>query len=291
LDFLKICEGCFNQCSYCTIPLIKGTLKSKPPSQIVKEACLADKHGVKELNIIGQDISSWGRDLGADFTLPTLLKDILVKTKIAWLRLLYLHPRHISEELLDLIANEDRICKYIDLPIQHVNDRILKLMNRGITKKEIAQIIAKIREKINNCAIRTSVIAGFPTETKEEFKELLQFLKEVKFEKLGAFVYSREEDTPAYKLKPQVLAKTKEQRYRQIMNLQKNISKELNKKFIGQTLEVLVEEEDNGVFLGRSQYDAYEVDGLVFIKKNGLRIGDFYKTKIINSYDYDLVGV
>ncbi|MFA5271915.1 MAG: MiaB/RimO family radical SAM methylthiotransferase [Candidatus Omnitrophota bacterium] len=292
IDFLKICEGCLNKCSYCTIPYIKGSLKSKPLNEVIKEAKFLDGKGIKELNIIGQDITSWGRDLKTKKDLSLLVKEVLKNTKnIRWIRLLYTHPCHLDNKLIDIIANEERVCKYIDLPIQHINNRILKAMNRNITKKEIVNLVNKIRKNIKNCTIRTSVITGFPTETEKEFKELLKSMREIKFERLGAFMYSREENTPAYDLNPQVNNKVKERRFREIMSLQQDISREANKRFLGQELDVLVEEKENEVFVGRSQFDAYEVDGAVFLKKDKLKIGDFYKAKIIDSYDYDLVGV
>jgi ribosomal protein S12 methylthiotransferase len=291
IDFLKICEGCINRCSFCAIPLIKGDLKSKPKEEIIKEVRELDEKGIKELNIIGQDITSWGKDLGKKFTLTNLLKDILKEIKnIKWIRLIYTHPRHFSNSLIDLIANEERICKYIDLPIQHINDRILKLMNRKITKKEIISLIEKIRRKIPQVVLRTSVIVGFPTETEKEFKELLRFLEEVKFERLGCFIYSREEGTPAYNLE-QVHPSTKKRRFSELMSLQKEIASRINKRFLGKEIEVLVEEKEADCYIGRTQFDAYEVDGIVFLKKRGLKLGEFYQTKIIDVYDYDLLGI
>jgi len=292
LDFIKICEGCLNKCTYCTIPYIKGDLRSRPKEEIINEIKFLDKKGIKELNIIGQDITSWAKDLKTNDNLSSLLSAILKTTKnIRWIRLLYAHPRHIDDKLIDLIANSERICKYIDLPIQHINDRILKLMNRGVTKKQISGLIRKVRKNIKGCVIRTSVMAGFPTETADEFKELLSFLKETKFERLGAFAYSREENTPAFNLSPQVHSRVKSSRFNEIMSLQQAISCDVNKQFIGKELDVLIEEKDNEVFIGRTQFDAYEVDGVVFIKKKGLKIGNFYKAKIVDSYDYDLVGI
>jgi len=292
IDFLKICEGCFNKCTYCTIPSIKGDLRSRSKEEIVNEVKLLDKRGIKELNIIGQDTTSWAKDFKTRDDLSSLLSAILKSAKnIKWIRLLYAHPRHLDNKLIDLIAREERICKYIDLPIQHINDRILKLMNRGVTKKEISGLIKKIRANIKDCVIRTSVMTGFPTETTGEFKELLKFLKETRFDRLGAFTYSREENTPAFSLEPQVHSKVKLSRFNEIMSLQQSISCDLNKRFIGRELDVLIEEKDNEVFIGRTQFDAYEVDGVVFIKKKGLRLGDFYRTKIVDNYDYDLIGV
>ncbi|MCF7907856.1 MAG: MiaB/RimO family radical SAM methylthiotransferase [Candidatus Omnitrophica bacterium] len=291
-DFLKICEGCLNRCSFCTIPDIKGPLKSRVISDILKEVRYLDKHKLKELNLIGQDITSWGKDLKPKKDLVLLLKKILRTSKhIGWIRLIYTHPRHLTDSLIELIAKSPRICKYIDLPIQHINDKILRSMGRKTTKKDIVNLLSKIRKKIPNCAIRTSVIVGFPGEGEKEFKELLQFLKDIQFERLGAFTYSQEEGTPAYNFKPQVNQRTKLKRKSIVMNLQKQISAKLNQKFIGQELDVLVEEKRTGFFLGRTQFDAPEVDGVVFIKKNNLKIGDFYRAKIVDAYDYDLVAI
>ncbi|MCM8831190.1 MAG: 30S ribosomal protein S12 methylthiotransferase RimO [Candidatus Omnitrophica bacterium] len=292
VDFLKISEGCSNNCSYCVIPKIKGPLKSKREEAILKEIKLLDKKNLKELNIIGQDITSWGKDLGRDFNLANLLKKIVSVTKnIGWIRLLYVHPRHFSDELINVIAGEEKICKYIDLPIQHINDRILKLMNRNITKSQIVSLIEKIRKKIPNVVLRTTVIVGFPTETEKEFEELCEFLREIRFERLGCFMYSREENTDAYFLKPQIHHKIKKARFDRLMSLQKQIASQFNQKFVGSTLKVLVEEKEDGLYIGRSQFDAYEIDGVVFLKNNKLKIGDFYNTKIIDAYEYDLVGV
>ncbi|MDD5194117.1 MAG: MiaB/RimO family radical SAM methylthiotransferase [Candidatus Omnitrophica bacterium] len=290
-SFLKICEGCANHCSYCAIPLIKGPLKSRSREDILKEARFLDKHGTVELNIIGQDITSWGSDLGETQNLASLLKDILRTTKnIRWIRLIYTHPAHISRKLIDVIANNERICKYIDVPIQHISDRILKNMNRRITKKEIISLIKFLRKKIPGCCLRTSVIVGYPCETEQEFKELLNFLKEVKFERLGVFLYSREEGTPAYSFRPQVHYRTKKRRLQEIMNLQQEISSKACQRMVGSKLEVLVEEKQKNVYTGRTQYDAPEVDGVVFLKKKGLNIGQFYEATITDAYEYDLVG-
>lgn len=291
VGFLKICEGCLNSCSFCAIPIIKGSLRSKLKKEIVSEAKFLDKKGVKELNIIGQDITSWGMDLKSKGDLSVLLKEILRAVKgVKRIRLIYTHPRHFSDSLIELIAKEERICKYIDLPIQHINDRILKLMNRGITGKEIKELIKKIRRKIPGCVIRSSVIVGFPTESESEYKELLDFLGDIKFERLGAFVYSREEGTQAFGFRPQVHHNTKKKRLDLIMRQQKKIANKVNKRFFNKELEVLIESKESGVFIGRSQYDAPDVDGVVYLKKKGLKAGDFYKAKIVDCLEYDLVG-
>lgn len=294
IDFLKIGEGCGNNCSYCAVPLIKGPLTSKPQEEVLKEVRFMDRKGVREINIIGQDITSWGKDLTPPQSLTYLLKGILEEaSNIKWVRLLYTHPAALEDSLIDLIASQDRICKYIDLPIQHINDRILKSMNRKVTAKGIVGLVEKIRKRIPSCFLRTSVMAGYPQETKEEFNQLLGFLKEARFERLGVFVYSREEGTAAYNLDKQVHHSTKMKRYRALMNLQKEISYEANSKLIGKELDVLVEEKDaaGNVFIGRTQYDAPEIDGAVFLKRKNLRIGSFYRAKIVDAYEYDLVGV
>ncbi len=292
IGFLKICEGCLNKCSFCAIPFMKGSLLSRSQSQVVKEAKYLDEKGVKELNIIGQDITSWGKDFKPKENLTTLIKNILKEAKnIKWFRLIYTHPRHFTNSLIELIAKDERICKYIDLPIQHINDRILKAMNRNTPKRQLIGLISKIRKKIPHCAIRTSVIVGFPGETKEEFKELLSFLKYVQFDKLGAFMYSKEENTPAYKLNGHIHHSTKKSRFNEVMSMQKQIASKLNNRFIGEELEVLIEGKNKGVFTGRTQYDAPEVDGCVFIKKKALNIGDLCKAKIIDACDYDLIAV
>jgi len=291
VGFLKICEGCLNRCSFCAIPLIKGPLRSKFRDEVIKEAGDLERRGVRELNIIGQDITSWGKDLKPEGNLAGLLKGILkAAKKIRWIRLVYTHPKHFSDSLIDVIAKSKRVCKYIDLPIQHINDRILKLMNRGITKKKTIGLIRKIRKRIPGCVIRSSVIVGFPTESEREFKELLSFLGDVKFDRLGAFIYSQEEDTLAYKLRPQIHRSIKKRRFKEVMAQQKKIANELNKRFLDKELEVLIEAKDSDVFIGRSQYDAPDVDGAVFLKKKSLKIGNFYKAKIIDCLDYDLIG-
>jgi len=291
VDFLKICEGCLNCCSYCAIPIIKGPLKSRPAPGIIKEVKELDRAGVKELNIIGQDITSWGKDLKTKKSLAGLLKAMLKVTKnIKWFRLIYTHPRHLSDDLINLAAGEKRICNYIDLPIQHINKKILKLMNRKTTPGQIVSLIKKIREKIPDCAIRTSVIVGFPGEGEAEFNQLLGFIKEIKFEKLGVFVYSREKGTEAFKFSGQVHHMVKKKRMRRIMEAQQKIVSQNLKKFVGKKMNVLVLEKNGDFYLGRTEYDAPEVDGVVFIKRKNLRAGRFYKLKIIDSLEYDLVA-
>jgi len=291
-SYLKICEGCVNLCSFCVIPYIKPKFQSRPLQSIIEEVKFLDKKGVKELDLIGQDITVYGRDISSDLNLVKLLKEILKNTKnIHWIRLLYLYPHNISDELLELINKEERICKYMDLPLQHINERILKLMNRKTDPQYIFNLIKRIREKIPSVFIRTTLIVGFPTETEEEFGELLDFVKETKFERLGAFMYSKEKDAPASELKPQVPFLVKQKRFNQLMQVQQEISSLVNKRFLGKTIEVLIDEKQNDYYLGRSIYDAPEVDGCVWVKSRRiLKLGSFIKVKIFDTLEYDLVG-
>lgn len=294
--YLKICEGCDNNCSYCVIPKIKGKFKSRTIEAIIKEVEILDKKKTKELNIIGQDITAYGKDIYGEPSLAKLLREILKHTKnVKWIRLLYTYPLHIDDELIELIRDEKRICKYIDLPIQHINNRILKLMNRRIDSKQIISLIDKLRKNIPDISIRSSLIVGFPSETEEEFKELLDFVKKIKFERLGVFIYSREEDTAAFNFKQQIPEAVKKKRLDIIMSAQRDIAKEINSKFLGRSLEVLIDEKDKeskeNLYLGRTQQDTPEVDGLVYVhSKKKLNPGDFVKVKITDTYEYDLVG-
>lgn len=290
--YVKVCEGCQNNCSFCIIPKIKGRFTSRSINSVIEEVKSLEGEAVKEINIIGQDITLYGGDLYKKFKLTELLKNILSNAKnINWVRLLYLHPSRITDDLLGLIKNEERICKYIDLPLQHINNRILKLMNRDTTRAQILKLIEKIRKKIPAVALRTSLIAGFPTETDREFNELLEFIEEIKFERLGVFMYSREEGTPAYNFRPQVSQQIKEERFNTIMSRQQKIAKKINEKFIGKVIDVLIEEKEHDYYLGRSQYDAPEVDGVVFVKSpHALSPGELIKARVTDTFEYDLVG-
>ena len=290
--YLKISEGCLNNCSYCIIPRIKGKLKSLDEETIIQKVRRLNREKISELNIIGQDITGFGVDLGGMSRLEALLKKIISNSPdIPWIRLLYLNPERVTGQLLELIASNKRLCPYIDLPIQHINNRILKLMNRKITKAEIIALIKKIRKIIPGVYLRTSLIVGFPSETKEEFNELLEFVKEVKFDRLGVFIYSQEEDTPAYSFKGQISRPLKQERFDIIMSEQQKIAVELNKRFLGQSISVLIEEKQDGDYIGRSQADAPEVDGVVYVQtKQALKAGEFVRVKITDSLEYDLVG-
>lgn len=291
--YLKICESCTNHCSFCVIPRIKGRFSSLKMESLLRKAKALDEQGISELNIIGQDTSSYGLDLYGERKLPELLKRILKATKnISWIRLLYLCPEFkLIDKLLDLMQDDPRVCRYIDLPIQHINARILKLMHRATTKSGIIRIIDRIREKLPDVGIRTSLIVGFPTETDKEFRELLDFVEAVGFERLGVFTYSREEDTPAYGLAPQVSGALKQSRFDQLMRKQQDISRKLNAKWMHGIIDVLIESKEAEGFIGRSRYDAPEVDGLVYIfGKSDLKIGEIVRCKVIDTLEYDLVA-
>jgi len=290
--YLKICEGCINACSFCIIPSIKGRFASVEKESLIKKAEHFDQQGVSELNIIGQDITGYGLDLYGAFLLPDLLNEIVKNTKnIGWIRLLYVYPSRLSDNLLSLMKEEPRICKYIDLPIQHINDRILKLMHRQTSKKKIMKLIDKVRKIIPGVAIRTSLIVGFPSETDAQFQELLEFIREVKFERLGAFTYSAEEGTQAATLEKQIPDKVKLERLNTIMKEQQHISLQINQRFIGKTLEVLIDQKEKDGYLGRTQFDAPEVDGSVFVNSSRqLEVGEFIQARIEDTLEYDLVG-
>ncbi|MEW6009216.1 MAG: 30S ribosomal protein S12 methylthiotransferase RimO [Candidatus Omnitrophota bacterium] len=293
-SYVKICEGCFNACSYCVIPKIKGEFRSRPLESILKEVNLLDKSLRREINIIGQDISQYGFDLYGRYSLDRLLTEITKNLKnIKWVRLLYLHPVHLTKRLINLIKNEPAICKYIDLPVQHINDKILKEMNRKTTKKEIINLIKYIREVIPDVAIRTSFIVGFPGETEEQFQELLDFVKDTRFERLGAFMYSREEGTPAYNFDNQTADEIKQERFDRLMSLQQQVAAKICQDAIGKFKEVLIDEvcqDSADTYLGRTTHDAPEVDGVVYVKAKGLKIGEIIKVKIKDSLEYDLIG-
>ncbi|MCX5707472.1 MAG: MiaB/RimO family radical SAM methylthiotransferase [Candidatus Omnitrophica bacterium] len=290
--YLKICEGCLNNCSFCVIPKIKSTFRSLKISSVLKQAEGFNRQGLSELNIIGQDITGYGLDLYGKFKLAQLVKSIARKSpRIGWLRLLYLYPSRVSDDLLKLIRDEPRLCKYIDLPIQHINDRILKSMNRHTTKRCILELIERARKIIPGVCLRTAIIVGFPSETEREFKELLGFIKDVQFERLGAFVYSREEDTPAFSFPGQLNKKVKLARFDAVMSAQQEISRQVNLKFLGRTLKVLIDEKGNDYYIGRSEFDAPEVDGQVYVNsKRPFNPGDFVEVKITDTLEYDLVG-
>ena len=289
--YLKISEGCRNRCTYCIIPHIKGPYRSRGIESIIKEAKALLNKGVKEIVLVGQDNSLYGVDLYGRKRLAELLKKLGRISKDKWIRLLYCHPANIEKDVIKAIRDSKDICKYIDLPIEHISDGILKSMGRRIKKSDIVDLIAYIRKEIPNVAIRTSLIVGFPGEKDKDFQELLDLIKETKFERLGIFRYSREEGTPAYKYKGHISEKEKERRFNEAMLLQQSISRDINERFKGRILKVLIDEKSEDGYIGRSEYDAPEVDGVVYVKGKDLAVGDFYNVKIIDTYEYDLVGV
>ena len=292
--YVKICEGCINNCSFCAIPKIKSRFRSRQIQSIINQVKALDSQGeVLEINLIGQDITAYGWDLYGRFRLVELIKQILKNTeRINWLRLLYLSAERLNDELIELIASHPRVVKYIDLPLQHINNRILRLMQRNINSSQIFKLINKIRKKIPDVALRTSLIVGFPSETDQEFKQLLDFIQEVKFERLGLFMYSREEKTTAFGFSKQIPGRIKQERYHTIMSCQQEVARRVNQRWLGKTLKVLIEsKQEEGIYVGRSQYDAPEVDGEVFVRsKDELCIGNFVDTKITDTLEYDLVG-
>lgn len=293
--YLKISEGCDNLCSYCIIPRLRGRFRSRSIESVVEEAKKLSLSGkIKEINIIGQDTTLFGKDIYGKPSLPGLLKKLAsLKMSARWIRLLYTHPAHYSAGLINVLRDEKKICRYLDLPIQHISDPILKKMNRHTTKKEIVGLIGRLRKNIPRLTLRTSVIIGFPGEKDKEFGELLKFLEDTRFEKLGAFIYSAEEGSPAHKLPGQVPEKIKNGRFDAVMKLQQKISADVNRSYMGKTVDVLIDEavegEDNK-FAGRTEGDAPEVDGCVYVSGKGVRVGEFCRVKITDALEYDLIG-
>ncbi|MCX5703553.1 MAG: 30S ribosomal protein S12 methylthiotransferase RimO [Candidatus Omnitrophica bacterium] len=290
--YLKICEGCVNNCSFCVIPKIKGRFSSLDIESLLNKEDEFHKARLAEINIIGQDITGYGMDLYGKPRLAEVLERIVKEVKnIGWIRLLYLYPSRITDELLALIRDYPGVCKYIDLPVQHINDRILKLMRRHTKKQDIIKLIDRIRKTIPGVFLRTSIIVGFPSETDKEFRELVRFIEEARFESLGAFIYSREEGTKAFNLKVQMPKKVKIERFNLVMSLQQQVSQDINKNLQGRTLDVLIDQKSQDYYLGRTQYDAPEVDGQVFVNsERKLKAGDFVRVKITDTLEYDLVG-
>ena len=294
--YLKIGEGCSNRCTYCAIPYIRGPFVSRPKEDIIKEAKkLADK-GIKELIVIAQDTTKYGIDLYGECKLPELLEELSKIEKIHWIRFLYSYPEGITDELIELVATNKKIAKYFDIPIQHISDKILKKMNRKTNKKDINNLLERIRNKISDVTLRTSLIVGFPGESQEDFDELQIFVDNAKFDRLGTFVYSKEEGTPAAKLPNQIHGNTKKSRYNKIMKSQQEISRRNLENKIEKKYEVLIEDIsfDGKYLIGRTMQDVPEIDGLVYIKVRDLQdkkyINKFKKCKIIDVSNYDLIA-
>lgn len=291
--YLRIAEGCSNFCTYCAIPKIRGKFISRMVEDILEEAEKLAKEGYQELIVIAQDTTKYGIDIYGKPRLAELLQKLCKIEGIKWIRFLYSYPETITDELIEVVKKEDKICKYFDIPIQHISDSVLKRMNRKSNGESIRKVIKKLREEIPNVVIRTTVMVGFPGETKEDFEELYNFVKEIKFDRLGAFSYSKEEGTPAEKLPNQIHANTKKSRYNKIMRLQQQIAIEKQKELIGRKLEVLVETKtfDGKYYVGRSYMDVPDIDGLTYVEMIDEALeGKFVKCEIIGANDYDLVA-
>ena len=291
--YLKIAEGCSNKCTYCAIPYIRGEYVSRPMEDILKEAESLSKQGIKELIVIAQDTTKYGVDLYGKTKLSELLNELCKIDGFEWIRFLYSYPESITDELIETVKNNDKICKYFDIPIQHISDTVLKRMNRRTTGEKIENIINKIKKCIPNAILRTSLIVGFPGETKEDFEKLYNFVNKGYFDKLGVFMYSKEDGTPAARLKEQIHHNTKRARHNKIMSIAKQISEEKLKSFIGKEYKVLIENItfDNKYYIGRTYMDIPETDGVIIIKNTKEKIlGEFIKCKVINIENYDLIG-
>ncbi|MDD5259749.1 MAG: 30S ribosomal protein S12 methylthiotransferase RimO [bacterium] len=290
--YVKICDGCNNNCSYCLIPSIRGSFRSRTNADIVAEAKQLTRQGVREINLIGQDITNFGSDRDQSRGLARLLRQLVKIKDLRWLRLLYAHPAHLDLEIIRLMAREKKICQFIDLPLQHINDTILRQMNRRVARRQIENLIQNIRQSLPAIALRTTFIVGFPGETESQFQELYDFVQDTRFDRLGVFAYSREEGTLAAAMPGQIPAKIKQQRLKKIMLLQQKIASENNKKLIGRKLTVIIEGQDQkGYYHGRSQYDAPEIDNQVLVHSSAkLRPGTFVQVKITKALPYDLIG-
>lgn len=295
--YVKIADGCNNCCTFCAIPYIRGRFESRPMEDIIEEVKKLAKSGYKEIILIAQDTTKYGIDIYGKPKLAELLKKLCKIDGIKWIRFLYAYPETIDDKLIKVVKKNEKICKYFDIPIQHISNPILKKMNRRTSKEDVTKIIEKIRKEVPDVTLRTSLIVGFPGETKENFEELLEFVKNTKFDKLGTFMYSKEEGTPAAKLPDQIHGNTKKARYNKIMEAQQEISKEILTNKIGKNYKVLVEDMsfDGKYFIGRTMQDVPEEDGLVYIKNNkdldeNTILNNFVNCKIIEVSNYDLIG-
>jgi ribosomal protein S12 methylthiotransferase len=297
--FLKVSEGCDHKCAFCIIPRLRGPHRSRPIDSVVKEAAMLARDGVKEINLIAQDLTAYGRDRKDGTTLFGLLREMVSTPNLAWIRLLYAYPNFLDEPLLEVIRDSEKICKYIDIPFQHVNQRMLRSMRRGKSGSAVRETVEKLRAAIPGLTLRTSLIVGFPGETDRDFQELLDFVEEAQFERLGVFKYSEEEGTAAAQMAATVPEDEKENRWQEIMDLQSVISRKKNEALIGTIQRVMIDnlDSDSGKFTGRTQAHAPEVDGVVYMdglmlgnKTVSLRLGDMMAVRISDALDYDLVG-
>lgn len=290
--YMKISEGCDRPCSFCAIPLMRGSHQSRPIEELVKEARHKASQGTKELLLIAQDLTYYGLDLYKKRQLPDLLRALSDVEGIDWIRLHYAYPTGFPMEVIDVMAERNNICNYLDIPLQHGSSDVLKIMRRGTSREKQEELIYRIREKIPGIAIRTTLIAGHPGENEPEFQEMMDFVERMRFERLGVFTYSHEEDTHAHQLEDHVPAEVKQDRANQLMALQEQISFELNQERIGKTYKVLVDKKESGHFVGRTEFDSVEVDNEVLIdaKRFFCRVGDFVQVKITDATEFDLYG-
>lgn len=288
--YFKISEGCDRPCSFCAIPLMRGVHRSTPIEQLVEQAKGLAAKGVKELILIAQDLTYYGLDLYGKRELAKLLKELVKVEGIDWIRLHYLFPTGFPEDVLDVIKQEEKVCNYIDIPLQHIADPVLKSMRRGTTKAKTDALLKKMRERVPEMAIRTTLIVGYPGETEEDFETLCEWIKEMRFDRLGCFTYSHEENTHAFNLEDDVPEEVKQERAQIIMDIQRDISEELNYQQIGKKMKVLIDRKEDGIYVGRTEFDSPEVDNEVLISAEDtyLRIGDFCNVEIISSTEYDL---
>ena len=291
--YLKISEGCDRACSYCAIPLIRGKHISRPVEELIEEARILASKGVKELILIAQDLTYYGMDLYGRRRLSDLVRGIAEVDGIEWIRLHYAYPNGFPEDVLEVMASEPKVCKYLDIPLQHISDRILKSMKRSSTKEQINALLDKIREKVPGVALRTTLIVGYPGETPEEFEELKAWVREQRFDRMGCFAYSEEEGTSAAQLEDDVPDEEKQRRVEELMEVQREISLQKNEEKVGKTLRVLIDTEQPDVYIGRTEYDSPEVDNDVFIDREKYRVptGGFVKVEVTSAGVYDLFGI
>lgn len=291
-SYIKIAEGCDNLCTYCIIPKLRGKYRSREIESIIEEAKYLVENGTKEIILIAQDTTKYGIDIYGEYRLPELLKELNKLEELKWIRILYLYPDTFEDALIESIKENDKVANYVDIPIQHINNNVLKRMNRSTSKESITKLINKLRKEIPEIIIRTTLIVGFPGETEEEFNELYEYVGEMKFDRLGVFAYSKEEDTPAALLEDQIDEDTKLDRQSRIMQLQQKVSSDLNDKRIDQSYEVIIEEKiEDGVYVGRTYMDSPDIDGIVYVHTSQeLDLGSFVNVLISDSLEYDLIG-
>jgi len=288
--YLKISEGCDNPCSFCAIPIMRGVHRSKPLDQIIMEAQILASKGVKEIIVIGQDTTYWGFDINRKRELSQVLRELSNINGIEWIRLMYAYPSRFPEDIIEVIRDTPNICNYIDIPVQHITDNVLKSMRRGITKNTLTGLLEKLRNEIPGIAVRTTFIVGYPDETEKDFIELTEYIKEYEFDRLGVFTYSHEDGTSAAEIPDRIPLKEKLSRQKHILDIQKEISLKRNMNSNNEVLKVLVDRKENGYYIGRSYRDAPEIDQEIYISNQDLKTGEFYNVRIFDSEEFDLFG-